>query len=123
MEATKQCLMSMKERLLLARDKKPRLSKGEDPLVVGEVLNVVLKGLNIDVEEPQFGLTSSWAEIAGADLALHVSVVDIQHTTLVLRADHPSWANVVMLQKRRIIKAIGERYPGLGIINLHVLGA
>jgi len=52
-----------------------------------------------------------------------VKVVDIQHESLVLRADHPSWANLVLLQKKRIIKAIQNRYPSLGITTLHVLGA
>ena len=115
--------MSMKEHLLLASEKKPRLSKSEHPLLGKDVLDTVLKTLNIDLAEPRYGLATSWEEIAGPDLYLHVKVVDIRHSTLVLRADHPSWANLVLLQKKRIIQAIQKRYPSLGITSLQVLGA
>ena len=115
--------MSVKEHLLLASDEKPRLSKGDDPLLGKEVLNTVLKTLDIDLEEPRYGLTASWEEIVGPELYLHVKVVDIQHESLVLRADHPSWANLVMLQKKRIVQAVRKRYPSLGITTLSVLGA
>jgi len=115
--------MSVKERLLLTSDEKPRLSKSEDPLLGKDVLDTVLKTLNIDLDEPRYGLATSWEEIAGPDLYLHVKVVDIRHSTLVLRADHPSWANLVMLQKKRILQAIQKRYPSLGITSLQVLGA
>ncbi len=107
----------------MARDKKPRLSKSEDPLAVKDVLDVVLKNLKTDITEERFQLNSAWAEIAGTDIALHVRVVDIHHKSLVLRADHPSWANVVMLKKKQLIKAIQNRYPALGITTLHILGA
>jgi hypothetical protein len=115
--------MSVKEHLLLASDKKPRLSKSDDPLHGKDVLDIVLKTLDVDLGEPRYGLAASWAEIVGPELYLHVKVVDIQHESLVLRADHPSWANLVLLQKKRIIKAIQNRYPSLGITTLHVLGA
>ncbi|NLZ77187.1 MAG: DUF721 domain-containing protein [Spirochaetales bacterium] len=115
--------MSMKEGSPLARDKKPRLGKGEDPLLGKDVLDTLLRTLEIDLKEPRYGLSASWEEIVGPEISPHVKVVDIRHGSLVLRADHPSWANLVLLQKKRIVKAVRDRYPSLGIRTLHVLGA
>jgi len=42
---------------------------------------------------------------------------------LVLRADHPSWAQIALMQQKKILALITKKYPSLGIKSIQMLSA
>ncbi|HZJ88626.1 MAG TPA: DUF721 domain-containing protein [Sphaerochaeta sp.] len=105
----------------MAKDKEERVCKEGEPLNSRDVLDLVLKRLKIDPEKPSSSLGFAWQEIVGDRLYPHVKIVEIQHHTLILRADHPSWAQLALMQNRRILRELEKRYPSLEIRSLHVI--
>ena len=69
----------------------------------------------------QNSLGFAWQEIVTERLYPHVKIVDIKMHTLVLRADHPSWAQITMMQQKRIIGELQRRYPSLEITTIQVI--
>ncbi len=54
-------------------------------------------------------LFTRWEEIAGAELSQHVRPRRINGTTLVLAADHATWATRARMESGRILGALGTR--------------
>jgi len=107
--------------LSVAKDKRERICKEDEPLKGRDVLALVLRRLSIDPDNPKTELGFAWREIVGERLYPHVKIVDIKLTTLVLRADHPSWAQLALMQQRRIVAELGRRYPTLGIKTIQLI--
>ncbi|MCK9547131.1 MAG: DUF721 domain-containing protein [Sphaerochaeta sp.] len=105
----------------MAKDRRERVCKEGEPMEGKEVLSLVLRRLKIDPNAPRSALGFSWQEIVGERLYPHVKIVDIKLHTLVLRADHPSWAQITMMQQKRIIAELQRRYPSLDITMIQVI--
>ncbi len=105
----------------MAKDDKERICKEGEPLKSSDVLDLVLKRLKIDPEKPSSALGFAWQEIVGDRLYPHVKIVEIKHHTLILKADHPSWAQLALMENRRILRELDKRYPSLEIHSLHVI--
>lgn len=105
----------------MAKDKRERICKEDEPLTSRDVLALVLRRLSIDPDNPRTELGFAWQEIVGARLYPHVKIVDIKLSTLILRADHPSWAQLALMQQRRIVTELGRRYPALGIKTIQLI--
>lgn len=105
----------------MARDKRVRVCKDGEPLKSSEILDLVLRRLRIDVDTPKSALGFAWQQIVGERLYPHVKIVDIRLNTLVLRADHPSWAQLTLMQQRRILDELNRRYPSLGIKTIQLI--
>jgi len=103
------------------RDKKPRLCKEGEPLEGKTVLDLVLARLDIQCDNPRMSVCFEWQKIIGDRLFPHVKIIDIKGTTLLLRADHPSWAQITLLQQKKIITALNKKYPSLGIKSIQML--
>ena len=105
------------------KDKKPRLCKTGEPLEAKEVLDIVLRNLNIRPDNPSAAIGFEWQKIIGNRLYPHVKIVEIKHSTLVLRADHPSWAQIALMQQKKILALINKKYPSLGLKSIQMLSA
>ena len=105
----------------MAKDKRERVCKEGEPLRGDAVLAMVLRRLKIDPHDPKNSLGFAWQEIVTERLYPHVKIVDIKMHTLVLRADHPSWAQITMMQQKRIIGELQRRYPSLEITTIQVI--
>ncbi|WP_320129074.1 DUF721 domain-containing protein [uncultured Sphaerochaeta sp.] len=105
------------------KDKSPRVCKTNDPIDSKQVLDMVLHRLNISLDNPKAAIGMKWQEIIGSRLYPHVKIVDIRGKTLVLKADHPSWAQITMMQQKKIISAVNRKYPSLEVKDLQVLSA
>jgi hypothetical protein len=103
------------------KDKTPRVCKTNDPIDSKQVLNLVLRKLNISLDNPKAAIGMKWQEIIGSRLFPHVKIVDIKGKTLVLRADHPSWAQITMMQQKKILSAVNKKYPSLAVKELQIL--
>lgn len=86
-----------------------------------KVLDLVLRSLDIRLDDPKASLGFEWQKIAGDRLYPHVRILEIKHTTLILQADHPSWAQIALMQQKKILKAVNAKYPSLGIKSIQVL--
>lgn len=105
----------------LVKDTKPRLCKEGEPLQGKDVLDLVLKRLNIQRDNPRMSVCFEWQKIIGDRLYPHIKIIDIKGTTLLLRADHPSWAQIALLQQKKIISSLNKKYPSLGIQSIQML--
>lgn len=105
----------------MAKDKRERVCRQGEPLKSKDVLDLVLRRLSIDPANPQTELGFAWQQIVGERLYPHVKIVDIKHNTLILRADHPSWAQLALMQQRRIISELKRRYPTLGVNTIQLI--
>lgn len=88
-------------RFISMKDKKTRLCKEGEPLEAKDVLDYVLRRLDIRPDNPKAAVGFEWQKIIGNRLYPHVKIVEIKHTTLVLKADHPSWAQITMMQQKK----------------------
>lgn len=105
------------------KDKNNRICKGDEPIEGRKVLDMVLHRLNIRPENPKAAIGMNWQDIIGPRLYPHVKIIDIKGSTLVLKADHPSWAQITMMQQKRILTRIQRKYPSLGVTSLQVVSA
>ena len=105
----------------MAKDKRERVCKEGEPLKSKEVLDLVLRRLGIDPNSPSSSLGFAWQEIVGDRLYPHVKIVEIKIHTLLLKADHPTWAQLAMMQHKRIIGELNRRYPSLEIKAIQVI--
>ncbi|MGE4583083.1 MAG: DUF721 domain-containing protein [Sphaerochaeta sp.] len=103
------------------KDKRPRLCKEGEPLEGRKVLDVVLRSLNIRSDNPKAAMGFEWQKIIGNRLYPHVKIVEIRQNTLVLRADHPSWAQITLMQQKKILALLERRFPSLQIKSIHML--
>ena len=105
------------------KDKKTRLCKEGEPLEAKAVLDYVLCKLDIHPDNPKAAVGFEWQNIIGDRLYPHVKIVEIKHTTLVLKADHPSWAQITMMQQKKILSLLANKYPSLGIKSIQILSS
>ena len=77
---------------------------------------------NLNIKEPKGGktITSSWKEIAGAELSEHTRIKDIRKDTVYVEADHPGWLQILELKKRSIIGNINENFPDKDIKEIRI---
>jgi hypothetical protein len=103
------------------KDKRTRLCEDGEMRKANEVLDLVLRRLNIDGSSPSTKLGFSWQQIIGDRLYPHIKIVEIRHNTLVLRADHPSWGQIALMQQKRILTKLHEQYPSLEIASIQLI--
>jgi len=72
-------------------------------------------------EKKFISLFSGWEGIVGTDIGAHSAIREIEGNTLLVEADHPSWAQIISLKNRDILKKINERYPELQIGRIRII--
>lgn len=85
-----------------------------------EILDMLLSRLQIDQSNPLMEIHRGWMEIIGPDIASHTKIFDIRGKVLIIEADHPTWASMVMMRKKQIIARIKAQFPELGVTQLQV---
>ncbi len=105
------------------KDKKTRLCKDDEPLEAKTVLDYVLRRLDIRPDNPKAAVGFEWQKIIGNRLYPHVKIVEIKYATLVLKADHPSWAQITMMQQKKILSLLAKKYPSLGIKSIQMISS
>lgn len=85
-----------------------------------EVLNMLLSRLHIDDSNPLMSIHRDWMEIIGPDIAAHSKIFDIRGKVLIIEADHPTWASMVLMRKKQILGRIKAQYPELGVTQIQV---
>jgi len=103
------------------KDKRTRICKDGEPIEGKKVLDMVLHRLDIRPDNPKAAIGMNWQDIIGMRLYPHVKIIDIKGSTLVLKADHPSWAQITMMQQKSILASIQRKYPSLGVKSLQIV--
>ena len=85
-----------------------------------ELLDMLLARLHIDDSNPLAVIYHEWMEIVGPDIAAHTKIFDVRGKVLVIEADHPTWASMVMMRKKQIIGRLKRQFPELEISQLQV---
>lgn len=86
-----------------------------------EMVNLLLKKLHIDREDPKVAMRFSWKDIVGERFAPHIQPVDIKNNVLIVKSDHPAWSQLFLMDARKILKLINEKYPSLGIKRIAIV--
>jgi hypothetical protein len=66
-------------------------------------------------------LISSWEKIVGTDLASHLKVKDLKGSTLLLKCDHPGWAQIFYMKKSAIMRKMQRQFPQVSIKSFRVM--
>ncbi|MCK9285985.1 MAG: DUF721 domain-containing protein [Sphaerochaetaceae bacterium] len=85
-----------------------------------QLLDILLAKLKCDGSNPNVALVRNWVEVVGSDIALHTKIIDIKGSTLIVKADHPTWATIITMRKQAIVEKISLLYPDLGIKRVQV---
>ena len=85
----------------------------------GNLLSAFFERNNIQDAHGYVDFFQSWQQIVGVDLAAHSDAVDIRNHALIVEVDHPGWMQKLHMQRERILKTLQQRYPNLGIRNIH----
>lgn len=85
----------------------------------GKLLSAFFERNNIQDTRGYVDFFQSWQQIVGVDLAAHSDAIDIRNHALIVEVDHPGWMQKLHMQKERILLTLQQRYPNLGIKNIH----
>lgn len=85
-----------------------------------EVLDVLLARLHCDESNPLAKACRIWAELAGPDMAIHTRIADVRAHVLIVEADHPTWASLIMMKRKQLLARIQGQFPELQIRQLQV---
>ena len=88
---------------------------------VGDILAAYLGRFQDNEDTRQwFGVVSSWQDVVGPSLAAHTKVADLDGDTLVIEAQHPASAQLVMMKQTAILREVHRFYPQLVVARLRV---
>lgn len=67
---------------------------------------------------------SAWEQIAGANLAAHSRIKELEQGIVYIETDHPGWIQLLKIEERKILSALQKRFSGLEIKGIRFfLGA
>ncbi len=85
-----------------------------------EILSSFLDESQLEKARSYNSFFRSWRTIAGIDIGSHSRVREIERDVLIIETDHPGWAQMIQLKKRRFLQEIRKRYPELNIREIRV---
>jgi len=95
---------------------------GRDPLGLSSVIDGLATTLGWTSPLARSELLSSWADIVGADTALHSIPVAIEDGVLIAQCDSTAWATQLRLMRTTITTHILTKYPEAGISSVRFEG-
>jgi hypothetical protein len=63
-------------------------------------------------------LFSSWRFIAGDKLAAHSRIRELEHSVLLVEADHPGWIQILQIAEKDLLDALRRRFPDQHITGI-----
>ncbi|GHV24465.1 hypothetical protein AGMMS4952_00100 [Spirochaetia bacterium] len=63
-------------------------------------------------------LFSSWQYIAGDNIAAHSRIRELEHSVLLVEADHPGWIQILQTREKGLLDAIRRRFPDRNITGI-----
>ncbi|GHT86295.1 hypothetical protein FACS1894137_11660 [Spirochaetia bacterium] len=63
-------------------------------------------------------LFSSWQSIAGDNIAAHSRIQELEHSVLLVEADHPGWIQILQTREKVLLDALRRRFPEQNITGI-----
>jgi predicted nucleic acid-binding Zn ribbon protein len=91
-----------------------------DAMSSKELIKIFLNKLHVE-QNDELNLVLNWNKIVQGELSKHLKVKEIKFNTVIIRADHPAWAQKGNLKKVRILSKIQKEFPSLGIQSIKII--
>ncbi|UOE43407.1 DUF721 domain-containing protein [Agromyces larvae] len=95
---------------------------GRDPKPLGDAIDQLSTQLGWQGPLSQHDLLSSWAELAGAEIAKHSEPVAIEGGVLQVRCESTAWATQLRMMRSELLSRILERHPDAGVDTIRFQG-
>jgi predicted nucleic acid-binding Zn ribbon protein len=95
---------------------------GRDPSGIADVMAQLTRTLGWDSSLSKAELLSSWADLAGAEVAEHAQPAGIEEGVLIVRCDSTAWATQLRLMRTEITTRIAQRHPDAGVESVRFEG-
>ncbi|GHV77576.1 hypothetical protein AGMMS49942_23970 [Spirochaetia bacterium] len=63
-------------------------------------------------------LFSSWQSIAGDNIAAHSRIRELEHSVVLVEADHPGWIQILQTREKGLLDALRRRFPEQNITGI-----
>jgi predicted nucleic acid-binding Zn ribbon protein len=84
----------------------------------GELLAAFLDQQTLGAAREYSALFSSWRSIAGDSLAAHSWIRELEHSILLVEADHPGWIQMLQIKEKDLLDALRRRFPDQRIAGI-----
>jgi predicted nucleic acid-binding Zn ribbon protein len=85
----------------------------------GDLLSAILPERDaLDKAHEYHRLFSSWRAIAGERLAAHSHLIELEHSVLLVEAEHPGWIQLLQMEQERLLSNARRLFPELGITGI-----
>jgi hypothetical protein len=84
----------------------------------GELLAAFLDQQAFGAAREYSALFSSWRSIAGDTLAAHSWIRELEHSILLVEADHPGWIQMLQIKEKDLLDALRRRFPDQRIAGI-----
>jgi hypothetical protein len=85
---------------------------------VGELLAVFFDRQAFGAAWEHSALFSSWLSIAGETLAAHSRIRELEHSVLLVEADHPGWIQILQTREKDLLDTLRRRFPDRHITGI-----
>jgi hypothetical protein len=94
-----------------------RLPDGGYMKRAGELLASIFDQQTLGAAREYSALFSSWKSIAGDALAAHSRIRELEHSVILVEADHPGWIQMLQIKEKDLLDKLRRRFP-----NQHIAG-
>jgi predicted nucleic acid-binding Zn ribbon protein len=84
----------------------------------GELLASFFDQQTFDAAREYSDLFLSWRSIAGEALAAHSRIRELEHSVLLVEADHPGWIQILQTREKDLLDALRRRFPDRHITGI-----
>ncbi len=113
--------MAEKEAAAEATSSQP-FGSGRDPIKAGDGVDGLMTSFRWEAHLAEAELFNSWVEVVGEANAVSSQPEALINGTLTVRCKSTAWATQLRLMQTQILAKIHERYPGLEITSMKMLG-
>lgn len=103
-------------------DENQPFTAGRDPHGIGDVLDRLTRDAGWEPQLARADLARTWAEVAGADTAMHTRPVALDGGLLTVQADSTAWAKQLQFMRAHILTEIIRRFPEAGVDSIRFIG-
>ena len=84
----------------------------------GELLAAFFDQQSLGVARGYSDLFLSWRSIAGDALAAHSRIRELEHSVLLVEADHPGWIQILQTREKDLLDTLRRRFPDRHITGI-----
>lgn len=92
-----------------------------EPMSSKELVEIFLKRLNVEKVYKESDIILNWNKKFGKEFKGHIKIKEIKLDTLILKADHPAWAQKANMKKNTILRKIKKEFPSTNIKSIQII--